>query len=39
MENKRRLWFKQIGLGITGIALANVKSYASPVVLADFAVV
>ena len=31
MENRRRLWLKQIGLGIAGIGLANVKSYASSV--------
>lgn len=31
MENRRRLWLKQIGLGIAGIGLANIKSYASPV--------
>ncbi|MDI1316490.1 aminotransferase class I/II-fold pyridoxal phosphate-dependent enzyme, partial [Flavobacterium sp.] len=35
MENRRRLWLKQIGLGIAGIGLANVKSYASPVVPDD----
>jgi len=31
MENKRRLWLKQIGLGIAGIGLTNVKSYAAPI--------
>jgi len=36
MENKRRLWLKQIGLGIAGIGLANVKSYAAPVASEDF---
>lgn len=36
MENRRRLWLKQIGLGIAGIGLANVKSYASPVISEDF---
>ena len=36
MENRRRLWLKQIGLGIAGIGLANVKSYASPVLSEDF---
>jgi histidinol-phosphate aminotransferase len=36
MENKRRLWLKQIGLGIAGIGLANVKSYASPVLSEDY---
>ena len=32
MENNRRIWLKQIGLVIAGIGLANVKSYASPVI-------
>lgn len=36
MENRRRLWLKQIGLGIAGIGLANLKSYASPVMSEDF---
>jgi histidinol-phosphate aminotransferase len=36
MENRRRLWLKQIGLGIAGIGLANVKSYAFPVMSEDF---
>ena len=36
MENRRRLWLKQIGLGIAGIGLANVKSYASPIMSEDF---
>lgn len=36
MENRRRLWFKQIGLGIAGIGLANVKSYASALMSDDF---
>jgi histidinol-phosphate aminotransferase len=36
MENRRRLWLKQIGLGIVGLGLANVKSYASPVISEDF---
>lgn len=31
MENSRRLWLKQIGLGVAGIGLVNVKSYAFPV--------
>ncbi|MBY0487178.1 MAG: aminotransferase class I/II, partial [Flavobacteriaceae bacterium] len=35
MMNKRRLWLKQIGLGIAGIGLSNVKSYASPVISED----
>ena len=35
MENKRRLWLKQIGLGIAGVGLANVKSYASPLISED----
>ncbi len=38
MENSRRLWLKQIGLGIAGIGLANVKSYASPVITEEFAI-
>jgi histidinol-phosphate aminotransferase len=36
MQTKRRLWLKQIGLGIAGIGLANVQSYAAPVLSADF---
>ena len=36
MENRRRLWLKQIGLGIAGIGLANVKSYASPLMSENF---
>jgi len=36
MQTKRRLWLKQIGLGIAGIGLANVQSYASPLLSADF---
>ena len=36
MENKRRLWIKQIGLGVAGIGLTNVNSYASPVLSEDF---
>ena len=36
MENRRRLWLKQIGLGIVGIGLANAKSYASPIMSEDF---
>lgn len=36
MENKRRLWLKQIGLGIAGIGMANFKSYAAPVTSTDF---
>lgn len=35
MENSRRIWLKQIGLGIAGIGLANV-SYASPVMSEAF---
>lgn len=35
MENKRRLWLKQIGLGIASIGLANVKSYAAPLISED----
>jgi histidinol-phosphate aminotransferase len=30
MEPNRRLWLKQIGLGVAGIGLANFKSLASP---------
>jgi histidinol-phosphate aminotransferase len=30
METGRRLWLKQIGLGIAGIGLANLPSFASP---------
>jgi len=30
MESNRRLWLKQIGLGVAGIGLANFKSFASP---------
>ncbi len=30
MAINRRLWLKQIGLGVTGIGLTNLKSYASP---------
>lgn len=30
METNRRYWLKQIGLGLAGIGLANVKSFASP---------
>ena len=36
MENRRRLWIKQIGLGIAGVGLANVKSFASPIESEDF---
>ena len=36
MENRRRHWLKQIGLGIAGIGLANVKSYASTIVSEDY---
>ena len=36
MENRRRHWLKQIGLGIAAIGLTNVKSYASPVISEDF---
>jgi len=36
MQTKRRLWLKQIGLGIAGIGLANVQTYAAPVLSADF---
>ena len=35
MENRRRLWLKQIGLGIAGIGLTNVNSYASPIMSED----
>jgi histidinol-phosphate aminotransferase len=31
MTTNRRLWLKQIGLGIAGIGLTNIKSYASPI--------
>src|SRR6476660_2865728 len=31
MATNRRLWLKQIGLGVAGVGLANIKSYASPV--------
>lgn len=31
METNRRLWLKQIGLGVAGIGLTNFKSFASPV--------
>ena len=31
MTANRRLWLKQIGLGIAGIGLTNIKSYASPI--------
>lgn len=30
MEFNRRLWLKQIGLGVAGIGLANFKSFSSP---------
>ena len=30
MGSNRRLWLKQIGLGLAGIGLANFKSFASP---------
>ena len=30
MESNRRLWLKQIGLGVAGIGLANFKSFARP---------
>ena len=30
MESNRRLWLKQIGLGVAGIGLANFNSFASP---------
>lgn len=30
MATNRRLWLKQIGLGLTGIGLSNINSYASP---------
>lgn len=30
MATNRRLWLKQIGFGVAGIGLANIKSYASP---------
>ena len=30
MQTNRRYWLKQIGLGIAGIGLANLKSFASP---------
>jgi histidinol-phosphate aminotransferase len=30
MATNRRLWLKQIGLGLAGIGLTNIKSYASP---------
>lgn len=36
MENRKRLWFKQIGLGIAGVGLANLESYASPLMSEDF---
>jgi|GEM_PF-5556462 len=35
MENRKRLWFKQIGLGIAGVGLANLESYASPLMSED----
>lgn len=31
MTTNRRLWLKQIGLGIASIGLTNIKSYASPI--------
>lgn len=36
MENRRRHWLKQIGLGIAGIGLTNLKSYASPIISEGF---
>lgn len=30
MATNRRLWLRQIGLGLAGIGLTNIKSYASP---------
>ena len=36
MENRRRLWLKQVGLGIAGIGLANVTSHASPISSENF---
>lgn len=32
METSRRYWLKQIGLGVTGIGLANIQSVASPAI-------
>ena len=32
METNRRLWLKKIGIGIAGIGLTNVNSFASPLV-------
>lgn len=36
MENNRRGWLKQIGLGVVGLGLTNIKSYASPIVSEDY---
>src|SRR6476660_1831939 len=36
MATNRRLWLKQIGLGVAGVGLANIKSYASPVFSENF---
>ena len=30
MESNRRLWLKQIGLGVAGIGLANFQPFALP---------
>src|SRR5206468_2269248 len=30
METNRRKWLKQIGLGVVGVGLANLKTFASP---------
>ena len=30
MQTNRRYWLKQIGLGVAGVGLANLKSFASP---------
>jgi histidinol-phosphate aminotransferase len=36
MATNRRLWLKQIGLGVAGIGLTNIKSYASPAFSENF---
>ena len=36
MATNRRLWLKQIGLGVANIGLTNIKSYASPAFSENF---
>jgi histidinol-phosphate aminotransferase len=36
LATNRRLWLKQIGLGVAGIGLTNIKSYASPAFSENF---